>query len=91
MANLTQDTTNQIFSANQRLTQVESYKEQIETNKHTIDDIQKHTSETIADIRRNLEEEKLKSIKEFSQISGKFTQVNHVLESLPNAVARCEM
>ena len=45
----------------------------------------------IADIRHNLEDEKLKSIKEFSIISSKFTSVNHVLESLPNAVARCEM
>ena len=50
-----------------------------------------HTQETIEDVRTNVEEEKLKTLKEFTRITQKLNNLNYVVEMLPNQVKQCEI
>jgi hypothetical protein len=43
------------------------------------------------DIRSSLEKEKLKNLKEFQRVEGKFNSIGNVIDALPSKVLKCEV
>lgn len=84
------DIKNKLFDFKQRVSKVENYKEQIDANKNSIQDIVNHVKQQMCDMKESQEKEKMKSLQESQRMQKQIQKMATIMEDLPIKMAQCE-
>ena len=90
MKNFKAKVNNYCFQIDNSLIQIGNYKDKIDANTESIEDLRKHSEETIRSIRETVENEVTHNLKTFGRLDDKIEEAQRTLDGLPSKLRMCE-